>query len=106
MSGETTGTLLVTCPDCGRVWDGFAQCFPCEPPSSPATSTSEGVSVSSRGSSTVVKEETSEKTVVSTDLSPDLEDLPGYKDPQDFFADIGRAADDDAAWKRVRRALR
>ena len=38
MSSETTDTPeLVTCPDCGRVWDGFAQCFPCEPPT-PETS--------------------------------------------------------------------
>lgn len=33
-SEEETNNDLVTCETCGRVWDGYAQCFPCINPES------------------------------------------------------------------------
>lgn len=75
---------LLTCPVCGRVWDGFAQCFPCEPPS-PAESEN--------------TEYTSDPAVVAA------AHFEGLRDPQGFFVDVHGAAHDDAARKRVREAL-
>lgn len=112
MSSETTDTPeLITCPDCGRVWDGFAQCFPCEP-LTPETSVevSEVTEVSTATPTPTGEEEVVEVLSPPTDRPPvsplrALEELPGFKDPQDFFAAIGRAEDDDTAWQRVRAAL-
>ena len=102
-TSETTDTTLLTCPDCGRVWDGFAQCFPCEPPT--PVSSVEVSEVSEASEATSVEEETSSAAVASPVPFQDFEGLPGFKDPQDFFEELGRAQDDDAAWERVHAAL-